>query len=197
LNEEFSDPGRDEMTTSVIGKSESSKPQNVKTSSEADWTTPQAMAIPKGGYFADSVEQGRYGPIFPKTPACYGFSVIAKVIPGREEHLYKHAKVIEKAIAENPTFLTVLKAHYLRWVIFPINGENYMMYQGIFDTDFDKYCEDASMLFGKSGIQSAFEALEGWPEDYATNPAAIVRFSRVFLNTVSIPMSAATRSRNL
>ena len=49
---------------------------------ENDWTKPQAMAIPKGGFFADKVEQGRYGPIFPKTPACYGFSVAAKVMPG-------------------------------------------------------------------------------------------------------------------
>ena len=39
-----------------------------------DWSKPAAMAIPKGGYFPDKVEQGRYGPIFPKTPACYGFS---------------------------------------------------------------------------------------------------------------------------
>ena len=43
-----------------------------------DWTKPAAMAIPKGGYFPDKVEQGRYGPIFPKTPACYGFSILAK-----------------------------------------------------------------------------------------------------------------------
>lgn len=148
------------------------------TSKEREWTKPQAMAIPEGGYFADKVEQGRYGPIFPKTPACYGFSVIAKVIPGREGHLYNHAKTIEKAIGENPTFLTSLKAHYLRWVVFKIKGESYMMYQGIFDTDFDKYCEDASVLFGKSGIHSAFEALEGWPADYATNPASIVKFFR-------------------
>ena len=69
---------------------------------QEDWTKPAAMAIPKGGYFEDKVEQGRYGPIFPKTPACYGFSVIAKVIPGREEHIYNHAKVIEKAIANDP-----------------------------------------------------------------------------------------------
>ena len=27
------------------------------------------------------------------------------------------------------------------------------MYQAIFDTDFDKYCEDASFLFAKTGIQ--------------------------------------------
>jgi hypothetical protein len=145
---------------------------------ENDWTTAQAMAIPEGGYFQDKVEHGRYGPIFPKTPACYGFSVVAKVIPGREDHLYKHAKIIEKAIADDPETLAVLQAHYLRWLIFKINGESYMMYQGIFDTDFDKYCEDASFLFGKTGIHSAFEALEGWPADYATNPASIVKFFR-------------------
>src|SRR5215207_6316105 len=37
----------------------------------ADWTKPTAMAIPKEGYF--TLEQGRYGPIFPRTPANYGF----------------------------------------------------------------------------------------------------------------------------
>jgi hypothetical protein len=145
---------------------------------QEDWTTPAAMAIPEGGYFKESMQQGRYGPIFPKTPACYGFSVVAKVIPGKEHIIANHAKAIEKAIADNPDVLAILKAHYLRWVIFKIKGESYMMYQGIFDTDFDKYCEDASMLFGKTGIQSAFEALEGWPTDYATNPAAIVKFFR-------------------
>jgi hypothetical protein len=148
------------------------------TSDQKDWTTSAAMAIPEGGYFPDTVKQGRYGPIFPKTPACYGFSVIAKVIPGKEEIIRNHAKAIEKAIADNPDTLAILKAHYLKWLVFKINGESYFMYQGIFDTDFDKYCEDASVLFGKTGIQSAFEALEGWPKDYATNPAAIVKFFR-------------------
>ena len=57
-----------------------------------DWSKPAAMAIPKGGYFQDKVEQGRYGPIFPKTPASYGFSILAKIIPGREEVFYKYAK---------------------------------------------------------------------------------------------------------
>ena len=47
---------------------------------QQDWTKPAAMAIPKGGFLKDKVEQGRYGPIFPKTPACYGFSILAKVI---------------------------------------------------------------------------------------------------------------------
>jgi hypothetical protein len=148
------------------------------TSKQEDWSKPAAMAIPKGGFFKDQVVQGRYGPIFPKTPACYGFSVIAKVIPGMEEHLYKNAKVMEKAIADDPTTLSILQAHYLRWLTFTIKGETYLMYQAIFDTTFDKYCEDASFLFGKTGIQATFEALEGWPADYATNPSSIVKFFR-------------------
>ena len=117
------------------------------------WTKPAAMAIPKGGFFKDKVEQGRYGPIFPKTPACYGFSIIAKIIPGREEVFYEYAKNIEKAVAGQPDALAVLKLHYLRWVLFDIKGETYFMYQGIFDTDFDKYTEDAVGTFRQSRPQ--------------------------------------------
>ena len=145
---------------------------------QENWTTPAAMAIPEGGFFKDKVEQGRYGPIFPKTPACYGFSVIAKVKPGWEEHLYKNAKVMEKAVADDPTVLGILKAHYLRWVIFEIKGEKYLMYQGIFDTDFDKYTEDAVDLFSISGLTTVFENLEGFPEDWKTNKEAFVKFVR-------------------
>jgi hypothetical protein len=87
---------------------------------QRDWTKPAAMAIPKGGFFKEKIEQGRYGPIFPKSPACYGFTIIAKIIPGREEVFYEYAKNIEKAVAGQPDCLAVLKLHYLRWVLFPI-----------------------------------------------------------------------------
>ncbi len=116
------------------------------TTTQKDWTKPAAMAIPKGGVFKDKVQQGRYGPIFPKSPACYGFTIIAKIIPGREDVFYEYARNIEKAVAGQPDCLAVLKLHYLRWVLFPIKGETYFMYQGIFDTDFDKYTEDAVAL---------------------------------------------------
>ena len=106
-------------------------------SKQRSWTRPVAMAIPKEGYFKEQVEQGRYGPIFPKTPTCYGFSILAKVIPGREERFYEHAKHIEGAVAAQPDCLAVLKLHYLKWLLFPIKGDTYFMYQGIFDTDFD------------------------------------------------------------
>ena len=57
--------------------------QLMSRAKAGDWTKPAAMAIPKEGYF--QLEQGRYGPIFPKTPANYGFTIIAKIKPGREE----------------------------------------------------------------------------------------------------------------
>ena len=143
-----------------------------------DWSKPAAMAIPKGGFFPDRIEQGRYGPIFPRTPACYGFSILAKIIPGRKEVFYEYARNIEKTIAAQPDALAALKLHYLRWVLFPIQGDTYFMYQGIFDTDFDKYTEDAIALFGATGISTVFENLEGFPEDWKTNAPAFIKFVR-------------------
>jgi len=86
----------------------------------------------------------------------------------------------------------VLKLHYLRWVLFDIGTETYFMYQGIFDTDFDKYTEDAVALFSKYGIDTVFENLEGFPGDWKSNPAAFVKFvrdtsARASSNTGSIP----------
>jgi hypothetical protein len=71
-----------------------------------------------------------------------------------------------------------LKLHYLRWVLFPIKGETYFMYQGIFDTDFDKYTEDAVTLFSSLGVSTSFENLEGFPTDWRTNPPAFIKFVR-------------------
>ena len=143
-----------------------------------DWSKPAAMAMPTGGYDKATAEQGRYGPVFPKSPACYGFSILAKIIPGREEVFYGYAKSIEKTIAAQPDALAVLKLHYLRWVLFPIKGETYFMYQGIFDTDFDKYTEDAVALFGATGISTVIENLEGFPKDRKSNAPAFVKFER-------------------
>jgi hypothetical protein len=143
---------------------------------QKDWTRPAAMAIPKEGYFKR--EEGRYGPTFPRTPACYGFSILAKVIPGREPVFYEYAANIEKAVTDQPECLAVLKLHYLRWVMFPIKGETYFMYQGIFDTDFDKYTEDAVALFTKLGVNTVFENLEGFPKDWKTNAPAFIQFVR-------------------
>lgn len=143
---------------------------------EGNWTQPRAMAIPKEGYF--ELEKGRYGPIFPKTPANYGFTIIAKIKPGREETVRAHGLTLQSAVDGKPDCLAVLKLHYLRWQVFPIEGATYFMYQGIFDTDFDKYTEDAVMIFTSLGVDTVFTNLEGFPEDWKTNPEAFIRFVR-------------------
>jgi hypothetical protein len=141
-----------------------------------DFMTPQAMAIPKEGYFEE--ERGRYGPVFPKTPACHGFTVIAKVKPGREQAVRDYGKSIEAAVKGDPTVLAPLRLHYLRWVLFDVGSGLHFMYQGIFDTDFDKYLEDAVALFVKTGITTVFVNLEGWPEDWKTNLLSVIEFFR-------------------
>ena len=140
---------------------------------EQEWMTPKAVAIPKT---SDEWQMGRYGPVWPKTPANYGFTIIANVIPGRADIIRNHGKTIVDALQGDPFFLAPLKLHYLRWVLF--DNDTRFMYQGIFDTDFDKYTEDAVALFSKGGINTIFENLEGFPMDWKTNPQAFVQFVR-------------------
>jgi len=151
-------------------------PDGAAVPRQGDWSRPQAMAIPKEGYF--KLEQGRYGPVFPRTPANYGFTIIAKTKPGRETAIREYAKTIETAVAGQPDVLAPLRLHYLRWVLFDIDRDTYFMYQGIFDTDFDKYLEDAVALFLKTGITTVFVNLEGWPDDWKTNLPAVIKFFR-------------------
>jgi hypothetical protein len=134
---------------------------------------PQAAVIPKD---TAQLEKGKYGPIFPKTPACYGFTIIARVKAGRAETIRNYGPAIVKALEGNPALLAPLKLHYLRWVLF--DNDTRFMYQGIFDTDFDKYTEDAIALFGLAGVNTVFENLEGFPMDWKTNPDAFIKFVR-------------------
>jgi hypothetical protein len=142
----------------------------------SDSSQPAAMAIPKEGYF--ELQNGRYGPIYPRTPANYGFTIIGKVKPGREQAVRDYGNTIEKAVAGAPNVLAPLKLHYLRWVLFDTGSGLHFMYQGIFDTDFDKYLEDAVALFVETGITTVFTNLEGWPDDWKTNVQAVIKFFR-------------------
>jgi hypothetical protein len=155
----------------------SSAPKLEKTNGhKPEWASPRAMAIPPEGYI--TLERGRYGPTFPRTPACHGFTLLAKIKPGTEQEIREYGKALESAVASDPHVLAPLQLHYLRWVLFPIGREMYFMYQGIFDTDFDKYVEDAIQLFASTGITTIFEKLEGFPEDWKTNAAGFIEFVR-------------------
>lgn len=139
-----------------------------------DWDiTPAAAVLPTD---KDSLEQGKYGPVFPKTPARYGFTIIADVKPGRADAIRAYGPRIVAAVEASPDVLAPLKLHFLRWVLF--DDDTRFMYQAIFDTDFDKYTEDAVALFRQTGIDTVFENLVGFPEDWKTNTEAFVRFVR-------------------
>ena len=139
-----------------------------------DWTKPAALALPKEGYF--KLEQGRHGPLFPKTPANYGFTIIANVKPGRVQAIRDYASALEKAVAVNPAVLAMLQLHYLRWQLF--DNDTRFMYQGIFDTDFDTYMVDAIAIFKQIQTDTVFVNLEGFPEDWKTNSAAVIKYFR-------------------
>lgn len=134
---------------------------------------PRAMVLPKS---TDHLDQGKFGPVFPKTPACYGFTIVATVKPGRADAVRSYGQRLAKALEADPHVLAPLKLHYLRWVLF--DDDTRFMYQGIFDTDFDKYTEDAVVLFRRTGIDTVFENLEGFPTDWKTNTTAFIEYLR-------------------
>src|SRR5947208_4548107 len=163
----------DEIKLAQVTAASTPQPAAAKTS---DWMKPAAMAIPKEGYF--KLEQGRYGPVFPRTPANYGFSVVVKVKPGREDAIREYGKTIEEAVKGDSTLLAPLQLHYLRWVLFDVGSGLHFMYQGIFDTDFDKYLEDAVPLFIKKIRRARVGNEYRWREDWRPNTAAVTKFFR-------------------
>jgi hypothetical protein len=134
---------------------------------------PAAAVIPKHD---PSWPMGKHGPLWPKTPACYGFTLIAKIKPGTAETIRGYGAKLAAALEKDPHLLAPLKLHYLRWVLF--DDDTRFMYQGIFDTDFDKYVADAVELFKRAGVDTVFENLEGFPADWKTNPDAFVQYAR-------------------
>jgi hypothetical protein len=152
---------------------------------------PTAVALPRPD---EKVEPGRYGSMMPLTPA-NGFTLIANVKPGRAAKIREYGRSVEEAVRESPDVLAPLRLHFLRWVLF--DNDTRFMYIGIFDTDFDKYIEDAVMLFNQTGIATVFEQLEGFPDDWRENPAAFAKFARehqcsAFLEYAEYPGVTAT-----
>src|SRR5258705_12750545 len=96
-----------------------------------DWSKPKARAIPKEGYFA--LQQGRYGPTYPRTPACHGFTVIAKNKPGTEDDIRAYGARVEKNMQGNPHALRPLPLQYLRGVLFEIGSHQHLLDQGLVD----------------------------------------------------------------
>jgi hypothetical protein len=78
-----------------------------------EWEKPAAAVIAKE---TGQLQKGKYGPIFPKTPARCGFTIIAKVKPGTADTTRNYGNNLAKALEGDPHVLAPLKLHYLAWM---------------------------------------------------------------------------------
>ncbi len=105
------------------------------------------------------------------------FAFIAKVKPGRGKNIREKAAGRAKMSWEEfDKLLRPLTIHYARWILF--DNDTRFIYYASFDTDLDKYLDDAARLFAESGIAGFFPDLEGFPDDQASagDPEAYRKF---------------------
>lgn len=104
------------------------------------------------------------------------FMIIGDLKPGKAQEL--RAMADSRAAALNAEqlreLLKPLTIHFARWAI--INDDKQFIYASVFDTDFDKYSEDAHGIFIKTGLGLFFEFMEGFPTDWTTNVEAFTKW---------------------
>jgi hypothetical protein len=105
------------------------------------------------------------------------FTFVSKVKPGRGKNI--RAKAAERANIrweEIDKLLRPLTLHYARWLLF--DNDTRFIYYASFDTDMDKYIDDAARIFAESGVAGFFPDLEGFPDDPASagDPQAYRKF---------------------
>ena len=95
------------------------------------------------------------------------FTFIAKVKPGRGKDIRAKAEERKKiSWEETDKLLRPLTIHYARWILF--DNDTRFIYYASFDTDLDKYLDDAARIFSESGMAGFFPDLEGFPDDPAS-----------------------------
>jgi len=90
------------------------------------------------------------------------FTFVAKVKPGGGPKI--RAMAAERAKvpwADMDKLLRPLTLHYARWLLF--DNDTRFIYYAVFDTDQDKYMDDAAVAFGQTDLPTFFSELEGYP----------------------------------
>jgi hypothetical protein len=95
------------------------------------------------------------------------FTFVSKVKPGRGPNIRAKAAEREKiSWEETDKLLRPLTIHYARWILF--DNDTRFIYYASFDTEIDKYLDDAARIFAESGMAGFFPDLEGFPDDPAS-----------------------------
>ena len=118
------------------------------------------------------------------------FTFVAKVKPGRGKDIRaKAAKRAEIPWEQVDKLLRPLTLHYARWLLF--DNDTRFIYYASFDTELDRYLDDAARIFASSGAEGFFPDLEGFPDDQAAMPTR--RLSGSFCR--KLEWKASTNSR--
>ena len=112
---------------------------NMSATMKDDWTKTAAMAIPEGGFDPNHVEKGHCAQFFRRRPLAMDSRSLRTLKPA----VYEHAKKIKKAVGRDAGLPRLCWANLLVLAIIQNQSPSSFQYQGIFDTDFDKYTEDA------------------------------------------------------
>ncbi len=105
------------------------------------------------------------------------FTFVSKVKPGRASSIRAKAAERDKIPWEEiDKLLKPLTLHYARWLLF--DNDTRFIYYASFDTDMDRYIDDAAKIFAESGVAGFFPDLEGFPDDpnSAADPEAYRKF---------------------
>jgi hypothetical protein len=95
------------------------------------------------------------------------FTFVAKVKPERGKNIRSKAEERAKIPWEEvDKLLRPLTLHYARWILF--DNDTRFIYYASFDTDIDKYLDDAARIFAESGVAGFFPDLEEFPDDPAS-----------------------------
>ena len=137
-----------------------------------DWSKPAAMAIPKEGYF--ELERGRYGPIYPED------SRLLRVFDHREGQRgprggNPRVRQGDRGRGREParTCWRRCGCTICGGSLFDIGSGLHFQYQGIFDTDFDKYTEDAVKLFTAIGRHDGLHQPRRVPRGLEGEPGGV------------------------
>ena len=125
----------------------------------------------------DFQRQGGAGPVRPNFSQDAG---VLRLLDHREDHprpggrLLRICQNIEKAVAGQPDFSPCSSCTICAGCSSRSRGRPTFMYQGIFDTDFDKYTEDAVATFSavRHSIPSS-KTSKAFPKDWKTNAAGV------------------------
>ena len=95
------------------------------------------------------------------------FTFVAKVKPGRGKNIRANAaKRAEIPWEEVDKALRPLTIHYARWILF--DNDTRFIYYASFDTELNKYLDDAARIFAETGVAGFFPDLDGFPDDQAS-----------------------------